>query len=58
MGAGQDRLLKKLDAKDWPIWADGYVSCPICGSTVHPLAKEAHQEWHKTSDPIFDSSPR
>ena len=30
----------------WQEWADGYLSCPVCGSLVHPLDRDTHRKWH------------
>lgn len=53
----QERLRNRLHG-DWPTWAEGQLTCPICGATVHPEAKPLHTQWHELCDPTFDLSPR
>jgi uncharacterized Zn finger protein (UPF0148 family) len=31
---------------NWIVYADGNVSCPVCGSLVAIYTKELHIEWH------------
>ena len=34
----------------WTKWADGYISCPICGATIHPQIKIIHITWHERNN--------
>jgi hypothetical protein len=35
------------DTRYWQQWGGGDLSCPLCGSTVHPAYKTNHVEWHR-----------
>lgn len=50
------RLRDRLKGR-WPMWADGSLSCPVCGASVHPSAQDVHTTWHEIADPIFNNPP-
>lgn len=41
----------------WDMWADGYLSCPVCGALVHPSYKDTHVDWHSRSKSSEDVAP-
>jgi len=47
----RDDMIKRLHNNDcWLIWADGYLSCPICGLLLHPTTKIIHIIWHEQNN--------
>lgn len=34
----------------WQRWADGYMSCPVCGALIHPAYRQTHEAWHERNN--------
>lgn len=47
----RDEMIKTLHQDNaWQKWADGYISCPICGTLIHPIYRGVHEAWHERNN--------